>query len=84
MNRSITYHRSFILRIRNDETDAHKQPCWRYVLLDPERDLRRGFTSMDQLFAALALEISDDTATGRTQSEIVCEVETFLNDRQSI
>ncbi len=78
-NSGISYSRSFILRIRNDQKDAQQQPCWRFTLLDPESDLRRGFTSLDQLFAALSIEISGDTATGRPPSDIIREVENFLN-----
>ncbi|MCB0109078.1 MAG: hypothetical protein KDE53_24315 [Caldilineaceae bacterium] len=80
MNSSgISYSRSFILRIRNDQKDAQQKPCWRFVLLDPENDSRRGFASLDQLFAALSIEIGGDTATDRPPSDIIREVEKFLS-----
>jgi hypothetical protein len=68
-------HRSFILRIRNDEPDQQKQPCWRYVLLDPEREYRQSFTSLDQLFKVLTMEICSGTSAECTFREILSEVE---------
>lgn len=77
-NPGVPYNRSFILRVRNDEPDAQKQPCWRYTLLDPERESRRGFTSLAQLFIALAVEIGEEPTAKFRQSDIVREVEHIL------
>ena len=71
-------HRSFILRMQNDEPDHKKQPRWRYILLDAERQSRRGFTSLDQLFAALVQEVSSETGREHTPAEIVQAVEELL------
>jgi len=71
-------NRSFILRMWNDEPDHRKPPQWRFVLLDSECEQRRGFTSLDQLFATLCIEISEDTLTESTNANILREVEEIL------
>lgn len=77
-NYNVASYRSFILRVRNDEPDPQRPPRWRYVLLDPEREHRLGFTSLDQLFAALAAEIGDCTSVEKLQSVVLQEAEELL------
>ncbi|MEZ4868128.1 MAG: hypothetical protein R3C14_42770 [Caldilineaceae bacterium] len=73
-----THIKSFILRAWNDEPDAQKPPRWRYVLLDTASAYRRGFTSLDQLFTTLSLEISGDTSAPCAHADIIREVEELL------
>jgi len=79
----MTSHRSFILRMRNEEPDSRKAPRWRYVLLEPERQHRRSFISLDQLFAALVQEIGHGRVREQAPSEILCAVEDLLNTTSS-
>lgn len=79
MHTQLNRCRSFILRIWNDETDTQKQPHWRYVLLDSDSETRRCFTSLDQLFAVLAIEIGSGSQPVQMQTDIVRDVEDFLD-----
>lgn len=82
-NHFISSRRSFILRVRNDEPDGEKQPRWRFVLLDSECGYRRCFTSLDQLFTTLYMEISGDKSPEVTNTEIICAVEEMLGSVSS-
>ena len=57
-------YRGYLLRFWEERSDHHDGPVvWRFSLEDPHTGTRRGFASLEALFAAVARELAGEAET---------------------